>query len=77
MAKARLIFDSSSKNADLYYATGFLVGDPFVYLEASGKKYMVMSDLEIDRAKKESRGCEVLKSSVYFERRRGASPLPA
>ncbi|HPW45137.1 MAG TPA: Xaa-Pro peptidase family protein [bacterium] len=76
MAKARLIFDSSSKNADLYYATGFLVGDPFVYLEASGKKYMVMSDLEIDRAKKESRGCEVLKSSVYFEKAKGRVSSP-
>lgn len=50
-----LIIASSEKNADLYYATRFIAPDAFVFVQARGKKYMLVSDLEIDRAKKQAR----------------------
>lgn len=53
-SSTQLIIDSSEKNADLFYATRFIAPDPFALVEIRGKKYLLISDLEIDRAKKES-----------------------
>jgi Xaa-Pro aminopeptidase len=58
-----LIIASSEKNADLYYATRFIAPDPFVFARIRGKKYILISDLEIDRAKKRARVHEVLSTS--------------
>ncbi|MFH1799540.1 MAG: Xaa-Pro peptidase family protein [Candidatus Omnitrophota bacterium] len=58
-----LIIASSEKNADLYYATRFMAPDPFVLAEIRGKKYLLVSDLEIDRAKKQACVHEVLSTS--------------
>jgi Xaa-Pro aminopeptidase len=49
-----LIIASSEKDADLYYATKFIAPDPFVFVQARGKKHILVSDLEIDRAKKQA-----------------------
>jgi Xaa-Pro aminopeptidase len=49
-----LIIDTSEENADLYYRTGFFVPDPVIYIEHKGKKILVMSDLEIERGRKEA-----------------------
>jgi Xaa-Pro aminopeptidase len=49
-----LIIASSEKNADLYYATRFIAPDAFVFVQTCGKKYILVSDLEIDRAKKQA-----------------------
>jgi Xaa-Pro aminopeptidase len=51
---ARLFYADSEGNADLYYLTRFLAGDPFLYVETGGKKTLVLSDLEIDRGRKEA-----------------------
>lgn len=48
----RLIVAPSESDADMLYATGVFVGDPFIFLEQRGKRTVVLSDLEIDRAKK-------------------------
>ncbi|MEI7751775.1 MAG: Xaa-Pro peptidase family protein [Candidatus Omnitrophota bacterium] len=58
-----MIIASSEKDADLYYATQFIAPDAFVFLQAHGKKYMLVSDLEIDRAKKQARAHTVFSSS--------------
>ena len=58
-----LLIASSEKDADLYYATRFIAPDPFVFLRARGKKYILVSDLEIDSAKKEASVHEVFSSS--------------
>lgn len=50
--QARLIISASVVDADMYYATKFFVPDPFIYLEKNGQKHVVMSELEIDRARK-------------------------
>ena len=51
---ALLIIASSEKDADLYYATKFIAPDMFVFVQVRGKKYILVSDLEIDRAKKQA-----------------------
>ncbi len=63
--QARLIIATSEQCADLYWATGFYVPDPIVFLEHQGKKILVASDLEVSRAKKEARVDLVLSVSVY------------
>lgn len=63
--RALFILDNPEKNADLYYATGFRAPDPIVFFEFRGKKYLVASDLEFDRAKREARVDTVLSMSKY------------
>jgi Xaa-Pro aminopeptidase len=56
---------SSEGDSDMLYATGFFVPDPFIFFQHRGKKYVVMSDLEIDRAKKQAHVDHVLSLSGY------------
>lgn len=58
---ARLFYDDSEGNADLFYLTGFLAGDPFLYLEEGGRKTLFLSDLEVDRGRSQSRADEVVR----------------
>jgi len=46
-------------SSDLYYAIGFLVGDPLIYLELGGRKILLVSDLEFGRAQDEAQVDEV------------------
>ena len=76
-APAVLIIASSEASADLYYATGFLAPDPFVYLQADGRSLILASDLEVDRAKRQARVDEVWPLRRYEGRARergAASP---
>ena len=63
--KARLMVADSERDADMLYATGIIVPDPFIYFELCGKKYLVMSDLEFDRAKKHAKVDRVLSYERY------------
>jgi Xaa-Pro aminopeptidase len=74
--QAILIIAASEHDANLYYASGFLAGDPFVYLQLGGRKLLLMSDLELDRAKAEARVDEVLSYSVYEARARERTGQP-
>jgi Xaa-Pro aminopeptidase len=47
---------ASGHDADLLYATGFYADDPFVWWEARGRSHIVLSPLEIDRARPVARG---------------------
>lgn len=58
-----LFIASSEKDADLYYATKFIAPDAFVFAQAHGKKYILVSDLEIDRARKQARVDRVFSTS--------------
>ena len=51
MTPARLMCAASGSDADMLYATGFYADDPFVWWEARGKTHVVLSPLEIDRAR--------------------------
>ena len=61
---SRLIFASSDLSADMLYATGFSVPDPFLYLEHNGQKTILLSDLEIGRGRKQAAVDEVVSLSA-------------
>ena len=53
-AGARLIYSASESDANMLWATRFFAPDPFIFIQKRGKRYLVMNDLEIDRAKSEA-----------------------
>lgn len=57
----------------MLYAVGFFVPDPFIFFEHKGKKVAVMSDLEIDRARKQACVDRVLSLSLYQKKLRRMS----
>jgi len=54
-----LIVADSEREANMLYATGLFVPDPFIYLNFGGRPLLVMSDLEIDRARAQAPHCRV------------------
>jgi len=50
----RLMVAASEHDADMLYATKFWAPDPFIFLQRNGKRTLVLSDLEIDRARKQA-----------------------
>src|SRR5437764_3521244 len=65
-----LIVADSEHDANMLYAVGMFVPDPFIYFRVRGRHYVVMSDLEIDRARKQAPHCLVLSLSHYQKRLR-------
>ncbi len=59
----RLIFASTEESADLLYATKFSVPDPVLFLKKDGKTTVLLSDLEIDRGRREANVDEVIALS--------------
>lgn len=62
---ARLIVAPSEHDADMRYATGFLAGDPFIFLEQDGERTIVLTDLEIGRGRREATVDEILPYSDF------------
>ena len=60
-----LIVADSERDADMLYAVGMFAPDPFIYLRMRGRPYIVLSDLEIDRARRQAPHCHVLSLSRY------------
>jgi Xaa-Pro aminopeptidase len=75
--QALLIVAASEGDSNMLYATGFFVPDPFVFFQHKNVKFAVMSDLEIDRAKKQARVDRVLSLSLYQRklRQRGKTSI--
>ena len=73
---ALLLIATSEADANLYYATRFLAPDPFVFLQVGERKILLMSDLEIDRARAQARVDEVLSLSEYEGKARQRWPSP-
>ncbi len=67
MSTARLIIADSERNPNLYYATRFLAPDPFIFAQVNGAKMLVMSDLEVDRAKAQATVDTVLSYSQLHQ----------
>jgi Xaa-Pro aminopeptidase len=62
-SETRLIVAASDHDPDMLYATKFFVPDPFIFLEQNGKRTIVLSDLEIDRARKQAKADEIVSFS--------------
>lgn len=61
--QTRLIVADSDRDPDMLYATRMFVPDPFIFLEQKGKRTIVLSDLEIDRGKKQAQVDEIVSYS--------------
>lgn len=53
------MLNSSFEAADVQYATGFTAVDPFIFLQLPRKKCLVVSRLELGRARRQARDAEV------------------
>jgi Xaa-Pro aminopeptidase len=62
---ALLLIGDSERSADMLYATGFNAPDPFVFLQTEHTTYLLIGDLELDRARDQARVDEVLSLSRY------------
>jgi Xaa-Pro aminopeptidase len=70
----RLLYAASEHDADILYPTGFFAPDPFLCLIAGSRTILVMSDLEMDRAKRESKATHVWSWTQMAKRASGAAP---
>jgi Xaa-Pro aminopeptidase len=66
--RATVFIAATETDSNLYYTTRFIAPDPFIYLEIKGERILVMSDLEMDRAKSQASVDRVL-SYTEIERR--------
>ncbi len=77
-----LLYGASEIDANILYATDFFAPDPYIFFRtAQGKRVLVMSDLEIDRAKATSNAHRVMSLTHYTElaakRKKGKTPNTA
>jgi len=69
----RLIVAASETDPDILYATKFWAPDPFIFLERNGKRTLVLSDLEIDRGRKQADADEFVMFSELEREMQGKS----
>jgi Xaa-Pro aminopeptidase len=63
MTETRLLYAASERDADILYPTRFFAPDPFVFIQRGRQRVLVMSDLEMDRARAQSAVDRVLSWS--------------
>src|SRR5207245_7084893 len=71
--ETRLIVAASETDPDMLYATKFWAPDPFIFLERNGKRTLVLSDLEIDRGRKQADADEFVMFSEIEREVQGKS----
>ena len=52
--RAQVLFSDSEKDANMLYATGVFVPDPFLFVRFRGRKCIVIGDMEYSRVKSEA-----------------------
>jgi Xaa-Pro aminopeptidase len=62
------MYADSVRDPDLYFATGISVVDPFIYVEADGKRVIVTSEIEADAARRNSTATDVWLGSGFGSR---------
>src|SRR4051812_10754614 len=72
-----LIVADSERDADMLYAVRMFVPDPFIYFKGRGQSFVIVSDLEFDRARQQAPHCKVLSFGEYQQRlRKGGTKKP-
>ncbi|MGH8092545.1 MAG: M24 family metallopeptidase [Chthoniobacterales bacterium] len=71
--QTRLIVAASENDPDMLYATRFFAPDAFIFLQQNGKRTLVLSDLEIDRGRKQAQADEFLPYSAFEKEEQGKS----
>jgi Xaa-Pro aminopeptidase len=72
----RLLYAASESDADILYPTGFFAPDPFLFVQVGTRRLMVMSDLEMDRARAQATVDRVLSWSKVARRLEAAGERP-
>src|SRR5262247_2453956 len=67
-----LIVADSDHDANMLYAVRMFVPDPFIFVRLRGRSYVVLSDLEIDRARRQAPHCRALSLPRYQTKLREA-----
>ncbi|HEX4122592.1 MAG TPA: Xaa-Pro peptidase family protein [Verrucomicrobiae bacterium] len=65
-----LIVADSDHDADMLYAVGMFTPDPFIYFRLGGKCHVVVTDLEMDRARRKAAHCRVLSYNQCIDKLR-------
>lgn len=65
MNQAKLIISDSEKDSNMFYATGIVIPDDFIYLEKNNCKTIYVDSLEFNRAKKEAQADRVINYLDY------------
>src|SRR6266480_4208422 len=68
-----LIVAASETDPDMLYASKFFAPDPFIFLQKNGKRTLVLSDLEIDRGRKQATADEFVMFSQLEREVQGKS----
>ena len=68
----RLMIAASEHDADMLYATRFYVPDAFIYLMQEGHATVLLSDLEVDRGRKQAVVDEVLSLTEFIKENKKA-----
>lgn len=76
MKEALFIIAASERDADLYYATRFLAPDPFPFFEVEGERFIMVSDLELGRARRQAAVETILPLQKYEDRAKGRLAQP-
>src|SRR5438876_667370 len=71
--QTRLIVAASETDPVMLYATKFWAPDPFIFLQRNGKRTLVLSDLEIDRGRKQADADEFIMFSELEREVQGKS----
>jgi len=71
----RAMIANPEREADLYWRTGFRAPDPLIYVEIGDAKTLVVSDLELGRAKETAR-MDAVAMTPYRERLKEAMATP-
>ncbi|MEW6750906.1 MAG: Xaa-Pro peptidase family protein [Candidatus Latescibacterota bacterium] len=64
-AEALVMVGASERSADLLYASAFRAPDPFVFVWTERERLVMVSDLELDRARRQAAVGRVVASSHY------------
>jgi Xaa-Pro aminopeptidase len=74
-----LIYDCPERNEDLLYATHFWAPDEYLFIKKNKKKYLVLTNLELERGKKEATVNKILSFDEYWKKtkppKKGGRPL--
>lgn len=64
-APTRVIVDLPAANVDLYWVSQFSAPDPVIFVEHRGKRYLILSDLEFNRATRYATVDEILPRTRF------------
>jgi Xaa-Pro aminopeptidase len=69
-SKNLLIVADSERDANMLYAVGLFVPDPFIYFRLEGNCHVVVSDMEVNRMRQRARHCRVISYNQCLDKLR-------